>query len=54
MYIKNSEETLDWEYGRKEKNYSEYEDDNLGMKKRRNMMMENIRMETWEYGREGT
>jgi hypothetical protein len=38
----------------KEHDDGEYMDENLGIWQRRNMMMENNRMETWEYGREGT
>jgi hypothetical protein len=38
----------------KEHDYEEYMDENLGIWQRRNMIMENIRIETWEYVREGT
>ncbi len=38
----------------KEHDDGEYYDRSLGIWQRRNMKMENIRIETWEYGREGT
>ncbi len=38
----------------KEHDDGDYKEGKLGIWQSRNMMMENIRLETWEYGRVGT